>query len=93
MKTKTFETLPELVDAICAGEIPREVMSPGGAASKLGVTRQAIHDRMKRGTLRAWTAPGVILIDVSDVRSVWRANREAARICARRGWNHEGVRT
>lgn len=91
MKTRTFETLPELVDAIKNGEIPREVMSPGGAASKLGVTRQAIHDRIRRGSLRAWTAPGVIFVYVSDVRAAWHIRQAAARARAKWGWNHEGA--
>ena len=68
-QVKKFKTKEKLVQAILAGEIPRKVLSPGGAAAALGVTRQAIHQRIKRGTLNAWTAEGIILV---DPRTFWQ---------------------
>lgn len=67
---KRYRTIGAMAAALRDGEIPASVLSPGGAADALGVTRQAIHDRIKRGTLRAWlTDDGYILVDAREVRS------------------------
>ncbi len=73
---KRFKTVGQMAAAIARGEIPVGVLSPGGAAAALGVTRQAIYDRINRGTLRAWWAEGgYVLIDLRDVRSAVRLKR------------------
>lgn len=61
-----YNTVGELALAIQSGEVPVNVISPGLAAEALGVTRQAVWDRIKRGKLRAWAAEGTTLIDVSS---------------------------
>jgi len=75
---KRYRTIGELVAAMRADEIPCNVVSPGGAARSLGITRQALHQRVKRGTLAAWTAEGVVLIDASGVRAEVRKKRRIA---------------
>jgi hypothetical protein len=70
---KKFKTKDQLVKAFASGEIPKNVLSPGGAATVLGVSRQAIHQRIKRGTLNAWTAEGIILV---DPRTFWERLRD-----------------
>jgi hypothetical protein len=64
---KKYASLDLLVEDIKNDVIPSDVVSPGGAAAILGVTRQAIHQRLKCGSLRAWAAEGVILIDVESL--------------------------
>ncbi len=65
---KTYKTVSELVEAMKSGEIPSEVVSPGGAAGMMGVTRQAINDRLHKGkSLEAWGAEGYILISVESI--------------------------
>lgn len=81
---KRFKSVGELADALASGEIPREVLSPGGVASALGISRQAVHQRLQRGTLRGWTADGVILIDVRDVRLAKSEKRTLAKLAQRR---------
>jgi hypothetical protein len=49
---------PEVLDSV----------SPGGAANRLGVTRQAIHNMMKRGKVRAWI---VYDKDISRANGYW----------------------
>lgn len=65
---KHFKTLDEMVQAIKRDELPKHVISPGGAASALGITRQSVHDLCKRGTLPCWYAERVILIDGNAVK-------------------------
>lgn len=65
---KTYKTLAALIADIEAGKIPSALMSPGGAAGELGVTRQAINDRIHNTkTLDAWGAEGYVLISVESV--------------------------
>lgn len=65
---KTFRTLAELAEAIASGEIPSNVVSPGYAATVLGVTRQAINDRIHRSeSLEAWGAEGTVLISMRSI--------------------------
>lgn len=64
---KRYQSIGELAQAIKRGEVPTRVVSPALAAASLGCTRQAVHDRIKRGTLRAWGAEGVVLIDVDEL--------------------------
>jgi hypothetical protein len=67
---KTYDSVSDLASAIASGEIPEEVISPGAAAAKLGVTRQAINDRIhKSNSLEAWGAEGVVLISVRSVEA------------------------
>ena len=76
---KRYKTVAQMGAALAAGEIPESILSPGGAAAALGVTRQAVYDRIKRGTLRAWWAEGgYVLIDARDVRSAVRRKRGIA---------------
>ena len=66
---KTYKTVSDLADALQSGEIPTDVVSPGGAAQMLGVTRQAINDRLHHGnSLEAWGAEGYILISVESIK-------------------------
>jgi hypothetical protein len=51
--TWRFET-PEEFRAYVQDHPEALGISPGGAAGRLGVTRQAIYDLIKRGKLRAW---------------------------------------
>ena len=66
---KTYKSLSELLSAVESREIPVEVVSPGGAAAMLGVSRQAINDRLYHGnSLEAWGAEGYILISVESIK-------------------------
>ena len=70
MTMTTFKSVERLSEAIANGEIPTRLLSPGGAAVALGITRQAVHQRIRRGTLRAYgTSDGIVLVDVCDVES------------------------
>jgi predicted DNA-binding protein YlxM (UPF0122 family) len=73
-----YRSVKELAAALASGEIPGDVVSPGGAAAALNITRQAVHDRMKRGTLPAWSAEGVVLVDARSVRAAVRRKRHIA---------------
>jgi len=65
---KNFKSVSELANAIASGEIPSEVVSPGHAAALLGVTRQAINDRIHRSkSLDAWGAEGTVLISMRSI--------------------------
>jgi hypothetical protein len=64
---KRYESVAELAQAIRSGEVPTRVVSPGLAAEAFGCSRQAVWDRVRRGTLRAWGAEGVVLIDVDQL--------------------------
>ncbi len=66
---KIYKTISELVEAMKSEDIPSDVVSPGGAAAMLGVTRQAINDRLHNGnSLEAWGAEGVILISCRSIK-------------------------
>lgn len=65
---QSYSSLSELVSAITSGEIPADVVSPGHAAALLGVTRQAINDRIHRSkSLEAWGAEGTVLISMRSI--------------------------
>ncbi len=66
---KTYKTIEDMLAAVEAGEVPTHSVSPGGAAQMLGVTRQAINDRLHNGnSLDAWGAEGYILISVESIQ-------------------------
>ncbi|MBI2286379.1 MAG: hypothetical protein HYU79_02770 [Nitrosomonadales bacterium] len=66
---KTYKTISGMVEAMKSDEIPADVVSPGAAAAMLGVTRQAINDRLHNGkSLEAWSAEGTILISVRSIK-------------------------
>ena len=66
---KVYKTVAKLADAIASGEVPSEVVSPGYAAALLGVTRQAINDRIHRSrSLEAWGAEGTVLISMRSIQ-------------------------
>lgn len=65
---KKFKTLKAMVSAIEAGEIPKDVISPGAAAAALGITRSSMHGLLKRGSVRSWWAEGYILVSTHDVK-------------------------
>ena len=66
---KTYKSLSELIAAVESREIPVDVVSPGGAAKMLGVSRQAINDRLYNGnSLEAWGTEGYILISTDSVK-------------------------
>jgi hypothetical protein len=72
---KRFRTVGQLAAALASGEIPPHVVSTGSAATALDCSRQAVHDQINRGTLRAWIAEGVVLVDHHAVRAKARARR------------------
>lgn len=67
---KTFKTLDQMIEAIKNDELPKHIISPGAAAAALGVSRQAIHERCKCGSLPCWYAERVILIDAKAVQKL-----------------------
>lgn len=72
---KKYATLDLLVEDLKSGVIPSGVVSPGGAASALGITRQAVHQRLHSGSLQGWAAEGVILIDVDSLTEAVKKKR------------------
>lgn len=71
MLTK-YKTVKALLKANESGEIPAECVSPGGAARALGVSRQAISERMYRGgSLDVWMVEdgSIILISEKSIRA------------------------
>lgn len=91
---KTFPSVQRLAEAIASGEIPTQLVSPGGAAVVLGITRQAVHQRVRRGTLRAYgTGDGVVLIDVRDLKLAKREKRAAQKVAELREKRRYGART
>lgn len=65
---KKFKSIGQMAKALRDGEIPADVVSPGAAAATLGISRQAVRDRMVRGTLESWTADGVVLISMRSLK-------------------------
>lgn len=63
-----FETLADLERAMERGEVPADVVSPSYCAAELNCTRQAIHERIKSGSLTAWGAERVVLISSDSLR-------------------------
>jgi hypothetical protein len=90
---KTFESVRRMAEAIAAGEVPTDVVSPGQAAEVLGVTRQAVHQRLMRGTLRGWAADGVVLIELDDVRQARREKRALQKVEQQREKRRYGAGT
>ena len=77
---KTYKSLSELLEAIQSQEIPVDVVSPGAAAAMLGVTRQAINDRLHTGnSLEAWGAEGYILISTDSIKAAMQKKNAAAK--------------
>lgn len=74
-----FDTVDAMVAAWKRDEFPAHVISPGDAAAALGITRPSLHGLLNRGTLPAWTAPGVILVDANAVNLRVKAKAQAAR--------------
>ena len=73
---KNYKTVAMLVEAMKSDEIPSDVVSPGGAAQMLDVTRQAINDRLHNGnSLEAWGAEGYILISVKSIKLALKKKR------------------
>lgn len=66
---KRFKNLDEMVEAIKRGDLPRHIVSPGDACAVLDISRQAMHELCKRGTIPAWYAERVILIDADAVQA------------------------
>jgi hypothetical protein len=72
----TYKTISKMAEALKSGEIPVDVVSPGVAAQMLGVTRQAINDRLYHGkSLEAWSAEGYILISVKSIKMAQKKQR------------------
>ena len=79
MFVKNYKAVAELAEALQSGEIPADVVSPGGAAQMLGVTRQAINDRLHNGnSLEAWGAEGYILICVESIKIALEKKRRTS---------------
>lgn len=66
---KRFRTVAAMMRAVQDGEIPANVVSPGAAGAALGISRSAVHQRLNCGSLRAWYAEGVILIDARHLKA------------------------
>ena len=66
---KRFKTVDEMVEAIKRNELPPHLVSPGAACAVLGITRQSMHDLCKRGTIPAFYAERIILIDADAVQA------------------------
>lgn len=64
-----FKRVSDMVEAMKRDEIPSNVVSPGAAAAALGITRQSLHALLKRGSLPAWWAEGMILVDADAVQA------------------------
>ena len=74
-----YRTIGELVEDIARGNVPADVVSPGHAATLLGVTRQAVHQRLKLGSvLEGWSAEGVVLVDMRSVQRLLDLVKRAA---------------
>ena len=90
---KVYKTTSMLLAAVRAGEVPVLAVSPGYAAAKLGVTRQALQGAIERGRLDVWRdKEGSIILIPIDSLSRWehdpqrakgRGRAEAARRAAR----------
>lgn len=72
-----FESVEAMAAAIADGTCPGGV-SPGGAASALGVSRQAVNELVKRGTLRSYRAGRVVLVDMTSIGARLIVQGEAA---------------
>lgn len=66
---KRYRALSGLVEAMRNGEIPSEVISPGAAATALGISRQSLHSLLRHNSLRCWCAERVILVSALDVKN------------------------
>ena len=64
-----FKNLNEMFQAFDRKEIPQNVVSPGYACAILGISRQAMHQLCKRGTIPAWCAERYIFIDLDAVQA------------------------
>lgn len=74
-----YKTLTAMMAAVQRGEIPTKVVSPGYAAALLGISRQALDQRLERGTLRSWRSDeGYVLIDSEQVRQKAKEKRGIA---------------
>lgn len=65
---KRYRSVHSLAAALAGGDIPANVVSPGAAAMLLHTTRGAVHQQIRRGTLRAWVAEGVVLVDAAQAK-------------------------
>lgn len=75
-----FDSLAEMVEAMKREEIPSDVVSPGRAAAMLGVTRQAVNDRLYHSnTLDAWTAEGYLLISEDSINKALLSSRRRVK--------------
>lgn len=72
---KRFKSLNEMVEAIKRNELPKDIVSPGDASAVLGISRQAMHELCQRGTIPAWYAERVILIDAKAVKAYQKKKR------------------
>lgn len=88
---KKFKSVRALMEAVASREVPVDIALPCVAAKWLGVSRQAVWDRMTRGTLRGWAAPGVSYVDMADVRAIRREFRGLQRVRAMREQRNEGA--
>lgn len=70
---KKYKTLELLIQDIKDNKIPANVVSPGAAATMLGITRQAVQERIyKSQSLDAWIAEGVVLVSVESIKDAYR---------------------
>ena len=72
---KRFKSLNAMVEAIKRDELPKNIVSPGAACAVLGISRQSMHELCKRGTIPAWYAERVILIDEDAVQAYSKKKR------------------
>lgn len=65
-----FKAVPQMLAAIEAAGVGGRVLSPGGAANKLGVTRATVNNWTRRDVLNCWVCGRIVLVDPVRLREV-----------------------
>lgn len=73
---KKYKSIALMVADLKNGNIPADVVSPGAAASLIGITRQSVQNRLYDSeSLEAWSAEGIILISSKSIQEAIRKKR------------------
>lgn len=72
---KKYRSIRAMAEALKTGEIPSAVYSPGYVARHLGISRQALHKRLKCGTIEAWSAEGYVLVSEKSMKEALKKKR------------------
>lgn len=74
-----YKTLRALIEAVRAGQVPVDVLTPVEVAKLLGVSRQAVYNRCYVSrTLEAWIWKGVVFISKRSVEEALRKKRKVS---------------